>query len=296
MSKLGTWRKINNTKNIPAGDRLYVSLQNTLHYSFKLFAHARYHKNVCKSIHMYIHSSDLPCFSLSIPFIMENPKVANLCNIKRIRECLDKDVDDNIWEKYSFTVEAVKKIIEVVRSQFPSIIYIKLEDDSHIECSSNPLDKLDLLYYSVAFYGKTWYEKHFDAYFVPRDKFIDYKCKVKEYESIKKKDSVSFDIIEELIIDKGTQYANNMIRIHNGEFRNMYDQSTTLPEFFFQMGAFIPKSEKCYMFKEWIKYFIIELIGVIDRKWVIDLYSYISSQRGGRRTRKRNSKYRKYTV
>jgi hypothetical protein len=289
---LGTWQKIKNPEHIPLGDILYVSLQNTLHYSFKVFIHARCYNNICNNVYLYIGSPTLPCFSLSIPFIMDNPQVANMCNVKRIRECLNKDVDDDTWEKYSFPVEAINKIIEILHSQFPSVKFIKLEDESHIECSYNPLDKLDLLYYSVALYGKSWYEKNFDAYFIPRDKFIDYKCKSKELQTLKKKQSIPFDTIEKLIIDKGSDYAYNMLRLHNNDFRNMYEQSDTIPEFFLKLSKFIPKNDKCLMFKEWIKHFVIKHVGEIDRKWVIDVYSFTITQHGGRRTRKRKSNQR----
>lgn len=279
-------------------DLVFTSIQKTEHYSFQVYLHYRCYNKTCTTIHMYVGpNSKMGCFSLSIPFKMKNNysqkgQICHLSNIKRIRECLYESVSDEVWENYSSAIEILSKMIEILRIDFPYIKFIKFEDDSQLECSANPLNKLDLLYYSVATSGKTWYEKHFNAYFVPREKFIEYKCKVREFQSTQTKNSIPFSEIQDLIRNHGSDTAYALLKIHENQIEDAYTDKTTkiLPDFFAKLNEIIPKSEKCYMYKEWIKNLVIKYIGEIERKWIIDVYKFDATQYGGKRYTRKNLK------
>ncbi len=57
---------------------------------------------------------------------------------------------------------------------YDPIHYIFLTYSSFIPCKVDYT--LDVLYYYVRLYEKTWYEANFNAYFVSCYKFIEYKC------------------------------------------------------------------------------------------------------------------------
>jgi hypothetical protein len=92
--------------------------------------------------------------------------IANLNKIKDMKECILKDHDS---VAASFSKELLFDVMTVIRNNYDHIHHISLTDSSYIPCAVD--DTLDLLYYSVGLYGKTWYELNFNAYFIPRDKF-----------------------------------------------------------------------------------------------------------------------------
>jgi hypothetical protein len=283
-------------KQIPdkSGDLHFVSVQTTKHYTFQVQLHYRYFNKKCTSVHMYIGSHGNQCFSLSLPFVMKddyssNENIAHLSSIKRIRDCLDVDVSDEVWNSNSLAVEIMNCILDILRFDFPHIKFITLEDDSQLECSANPLDKLDLLYYSVATTGKTWYEKNFQAYTVPRDQFVEYKCKVRDFQSQSTKEKTLFEEIQAFVFRKGTHEAFTVWKERDTEFRGIYADSKTFSEFFTGLNKILPKDQKCSLYKEWIKHFVVKYIGEIERKWVIPVYKM--RQGGTRRSRQRRRRF-----
>lgn len=271
-------------------DLLFFSIQRTEHYVFKIHIQFRCTERGCTTVHMYAGPSPrFGCFSLMLPFAMKNnyettENVAHLCNLKRIRDCLHEQVTDEIWEKHSFAIEAMNRMIEILQFQFPYIKFITLEDDSQLECSANPLDKLDLLYYSVALYGKTWYEKQFDAYFIPKDLFISYKCNVRKFQAPETKRETSFEEIETFIKTKGSDEAYKLLNENHEHFKHLYNESNTFSEFFAKINNVLSRDKKCFMYKGWIKYFVMKFIGEIKRQWVINVYKF----KGGRRRARKN--------
>jgi hypothetical protein len=283
------------------GDLHFTQILNTTHYEFILHVHFRRNTNgKFTSIHLYV--GDNPLYrplSISLPFQMINDydppyenTVGSIVHIKKFREGLLKPVSDEIWRDYSFPSEMLIRVMDVIRTNFPYIKHLTLADDSQLECSYNPLDKLDLLYYSVAIHEKTWYEKEFNAYFLPRDAFTNYRCNIERYISSKTKELMSWESIQSIIHDNGTEFVRDYIKGNDKQCKNVYESSRTFPEFLKSFSKLFRVEDKCHIFKEWIKHFIKTFTeGEIPREWIIDLYQartiHKMPKKGGfRKTRK----------
>jgi hypothetical protein len=285
-------------------DKHYTQILHTSHYEFTLHAYYRCLKGKCTSIHLYVGDNPIyRALSISLPFQMINSynleyesTVGKIAHIKKFREALLKPVSDEIWKMYSFPSEMLIRVIDVIRTNFPYIKHLTLYDDSQLECSYNPLDKLDLLYYNTAIHKKTWYEQEFNAYFLPRDNFIQYRCNIENYASSKTKESLSWESIQRIINENGTHMVYTFINTHYEECKKLYDASNTLPTFFKAFAQLFTFEDKCFVFKEWIKLLIKQFIhDEIPREWIIDVYQAHSLQKipkkgGVRKTRKINTK------
>lgn len=96
-----------------------------------------------------------------IDFTLYNtPEVAPFPNMDAFRHnklcAVNKDLANG-----SGTITMLKSAITFVKQQFPNIKHIQFRDLSTINCDHNVT--LELYYYYLAKYGKTWYQKHFDA-------------------------------------------------------------------------------------------------------------------------------------
>jgi hypothetical protein len=259
-------------------DQHYTQILQTKHYKFLLNVIYRSNKNSFSSIYMYVGEGAYQALSISLPFSNNNDydpdyekTVCNLGHIKKFREALVTPVSDEIWNTFSFPSEMLIKVIDVIRTQFPYIKHMTLTDDSQLPCSSNPLDKLDLLYYNVAVHKKTWYEQEFNAYFLPRNQFIEYKCDVESYSSPLTKQTLLWDDLQDEIIKKGTPIVYNKLKSDN-TCMELYETSKTFPQFFESFSKMFTREEKCYVFKGWIEPFLQQYIGEIPRNWIIDIY------------------------
>lgn len=282
-------------------DKHFTQVVTSPHYEFVLHAYFRCYREKYTTVHLYV-GDDPSVSTLSISFLYENfdnynpspeSTIGNINHIKKFRSALHKPVSDEIWKKYSFPSEMLLRVMDIIRTNFPYVKHLQLSDDSQLECSYNPMDKLDLLYYNVAIHKKTWYEKEFNAYFLPRDEFIQYRCSIENYASPKTKDSISWESIEHKIISKGTPLIYNYVKDNTEKCRNLYETSKTLPIFLKSLGDLFPYEQKCYVYKEWIKHFIKDFThGEISREWIIDVYqvpskTLIVKRGGGTRKRKR---------
>jgi hypothetical protein len=89
--------------------------------------------------------------------IYKDDDMANLDTIGHGYNCaLDGDLP-----RGEGTIKLLKSALKFLLYMFPSITSISLLDKSNIECARNT--KMYLAYIYLAVYGKTWYQKHFDA-------------------------------------------------------------------------------------------------------------------------------------
>lgn len=246
------------------------------------------------SWHYSIGSKQKPCLSLSFyvkemsdkygtPFI----ETANLNNIESLDECIEQEVSDEIQEKYPFGRELLEWVIHHLHQSYPYIKHIKLSDNSYIPCNRKLLDVVDLLTYSIAHYGKTWYEQHYNAYLSPESKMSLYKEQVAVYSSPEFKSKYDWNTFLNTYATTSTDFAFNLIKANYDSWETIYTSSATFPEFFRALRAHIPKQDKCMFYKSWLEAFIKSVI-TIYREWTID----ISPKKGGRRKRCSRTKRR----
>lgn len=140
------------------------------------------------------------------------PAVASLEKINSLEECSYYELTDDYLEKYSFGKEILFAIVSIIASNLPHIKTFNLNDKSIIRCNRANGDTLDLLTYSIAIHGKTWYEKTFNAYIYNTSKYNDYKNKINTFISEKFKETISFDDIQLLLTIHNNHYAESLFQ------------------------------------------------------------------------------------
>jgi hypothetical protein len=247
-------------------DPIYLEFQ-TPHYTFQM--------KITKKEDMFYYFSVgddiIPCLEGII--ILENQS-ATLIKLDALEECSVEDINQEYLNTYSFGKEMLDAVIFFINSQFPSIKTITLDDTSYIPCKKDVGDTLDLLTYSIALYKKTWYEERTNAYILPKEKHDNYRRQVEEYASKDTKNKITFHDIHDIIRMKNV-FAVNIINTNIQMYTEMYEESSTLPEFFQRLSKTIKREEKCRFFKGWLDSFIKSKVTII-REWNFDIYPKIT--------------------
>ena len=199
---------------------------------------------------------------------------AKLIKLDALEECSVEDINQEYLNTHSFGKEMLDAVIFFINSQFPIIKTIRLNDTSYMPCKRDTGDTLDLLTYSIALYKKTWYEERTNAYILPKEKHEEYRRQVEEYASRDTKDKFTFYHIYSIIAEGNTLTAN-IIDTNKEMYKEMYEESETLPEFFKKLSKTIKREEKCRFFKGWLEEFIHKKITV-TREWNFDIYPKIT--------------------
>lgn len=273
-------------------------LANPEYYRFEIDIR----KEVAGPLNRYIlkvGSDEQPCLHAIIPLKPDRNnnierfynfiKYATLPNIDALHECLYEDVSEEYFRKHSFGKEMLQSVIRIIKniSEFKHITHIQLTDKSYIPCNRALNDTLDLITYSIALYGQTWYESNFSAIQYPemnetRVKLLkDYDEAIKEYTSTITKEALLFNELYVYISVKN-EYATKHVTDNLAKIQKMYDDAKILPEFFITLSKSLEPTNKCRFFKTWLEHFIAERIP-INRTWYIPIKRMTGS---GRRTRK----------
>ena len=208
------------------------------------------------------------------------------------------------------TIVMIKTLLNHIHNQIPIITEVVFEDKSNIECATDAeiskkgsrfrkqgshIYPIPLYYFSIAFNGETWYEKHFNARQKDSNKHVAYKTRINTLlNEPETKSNMTF-----LQFLQMTEPPIEVVE----ELGKYYERSETFGRFF----QSIPKVDRCRLVRHWIGTFMHrQLKGVFDNKdWVIDIPSLIVG--GGRRSTKkryycpkcrvyRNTTYRDFGV
>lgn len=225
----------------------------------------------CVNVSVSYDENNQP-ISAQIPHIMHDPE----CSI------------DNPLDHGQGSVIMIKTLFDYIHTQLPSITHIKFEDKSNIECATEDEIKrsslfkkrgslvypIPLYYFSIAFNGKTWYEKNFNARQKDENKHISYHRKVKHL-LYSREPKINTSFMQFLTI------AMPPIEIVS-ELEKYYINTETYGDFF----QSIPKHERCRLVGVWISTFMeYHLKDVFSNaNWVIDMPLY--NKGGNRSTRK----------
>ena len=210
------------------------------------------------------------CISVSIRYHKNQPVYAYIPHAMYDPEC---SIDVPLERGGS--VIMMKALLHHVHTQLPSITEVVFEDKSNIECATEyeiqtkgsrfrkrgtNVIPIPLYYFSIAFNGKTWYEKYFNARQKDTNKHNAYRERIKHvFESTESKANQSFD--EFLEITELTQYID--------EIKKYYDTSDTFGEFFQSM----PTSDRCRLVRDWIDNFMTYQFKDVfsNSDWIIDI-------------------------
>lgn len=174
-------------------------------------------------------------------------------------------------------VSMIRTLLNQIHSRIREIREVTFEDNTNIECVDDTENDyaIPLYYFSIAFNGETWYEKHFNARQKDSKKHAEYKLRINELLHVPDtKSAISFSRFLEM--------TTPPVEIAE-ELREYYDRSATFGVFFQSM----PKPDRCRLVREWINRFMSEqLRGVFDNTdWIIDLPMVLSG--GKQNTKKR---------
>ena len=271
----------------------------TPHYKFDM--HVKETLNRLRTFSFRVGDLAKPCLDgvITLENLTKNDRLngmkntATLGQIEALMECSLDEITAEYMEQYSFGSELLDAILFFIHQQFETIDRVRLTDTSYIPCIRDASETLDLLTYSIALYGKTWYEQKKNAHLEPVEKHMRYRQQVEEYMSVDKKTNMTWDEMHHLM-QIGTNYTKDMLEHHDAEYKSMFNGSPTLPDFFKTLSKTIPRKDKCKFFKKWLENFIMAHV-MIERIWYIDLYPkmeviQIQSKKGGKRSTRKNKR------
>jgi len=235
------------------------------------------------SIYFSIGEKKRPCleFSVLMPdvptYFKDEIHTVQLGQVEALEECAENEINDDYMDKHSMGKELINIVIDTLKKpQFRHVLYIQLLDKSYIPCRREWSETLDLLTYSVALYGQTWYEKTYKAVFEPKDLFKKYRKTVEEYISPEYKMKIPFDALLKYLVTYPNEYARTLFYSNLDKYKDMYNSSNTFPNFFRSLANEIPKKDKCKLFKSWLEGFINDIIPNIPRKWIFRVNTTIN--------------------
>lgn len=195
-------------------------------------------------------------------------------------------------DKGEGTIVMIKTLLRHIKNKVPEINEFVFEDKSNIECGTEDEQyrkryrkrgthtvPVALYYFSLAFNGITWYEKHFNAYQLDSAIHKEYRKKVKELLTDKNQKPSFNEFL--CIAQPPTKYLN--------ELQSLYEKADTYGQFF----KSIPKNDRCRLVREWISTFMEHYLKGVFKctDWVIDVRKMddkvIINQNGGNGTRKK---------
>lgn len=153
----------------------------------------------------------------------------------------------------SYGTELMLGFISTLKANYPHITHMALRDTTYIG------DRLDLLAYNIALYGKSWYEMVLGAY-------ADYTDAIAVYMSPAAKREWTWTKFWTIIAGTN-RFADEKIRENVDMFKRIFDESATWPECIIQMKNVVGD---CKFFKTWLEKFIYSYVPE-KRDWVINI-------------------------
>lgn len=190
---------------------------------------------------------------------------AHLHQIDALKECIVESVDH---ASASFGTELFYSFLNILKVNHPYVTTVSLQDSSYIPCSRDDKYTLDLLTYSIAYYGKTWYELKANAYLESEKDQARYNQEISNYMASVPKDILPFERFVDKI--RKNDFAFETIYPRLSELQTIYDTASSFPEVFQYLNSFVGKEDKCKFYKAWLEQFIGSMI-TIKRDWKINV-------------------------
>jgi hypothetical protein len=202
-------------------------------------------------------------------FMKDLSNRAHLDKIEALYECIATEIDPEVLDKYSFGTEVLEFIIKYIKTHHPHIEEISLSDKSKIICDRSLNENMDLLTYSIALYGTSWYEQKFSAFYEKDYSNSKYKEQIDKLRSKKFKNEVlSDDVIMHLI---HTYNPRALTVVKKEDIIKKFNDSNTLPEFMMLINADLDRSHKCRFYNSWLETLVRGVVKNIVTNWIIPI-------------------------
>jgi len=233
------------------------------------------------------------CVNVSVSYNSDNrPNKAHIPTLVSHRLC----TTDNNLESGEGSILMIKTILRYIHEKIPEITNVSFEDFSKLECGTDE-EKLakqsralgthayithvypvSLFYFSLAFNGITWYEKHFNAK-LDSDRYQKYRegVRIILYNKESKMDFEQFLAI-------ATPNIEQIL-----ELKQYYEKADTYHQFF----SSIPQKRRCPLVRNWIHTFMAHVLKDIFQHtdWFIDINTMDTPPiTGGKRNTRKKSK------
>jgi hypothetical protein len=231
----------------------------------------------CYSYNLYFGGIKKGCLEITIynyNNIYQNNTIADLVSIQSEESC---NLSGNL-QKGKGTLHMINTAFHVCMRMFPWITIFKFTDTSSKTCVSNkPTTGVSLSAYSIALYGKTWYERSFGAEVMNLDDRKKYKDYIERLRLPKYKDMSWNVFYTNFIINYGRNNPKDQINLDI--IKDAYLVSKTYREFFDLLQYKIKnKEELCLTLQLWVENVIkhifdfnLLLNSVLLKAWVINI-------------------------
>lgn len=237
----------------------FTIIDNTMEYNGRTFSRS-----------FKIGSPSYPdCVNVTVSYNQDNrPIKAHIPTLTSHEKCAIRGE----MEGGENSVGMIKVLLRHIHSKIPEITSFTFEDYSKIECGTEeekkkkedrplgtPAYPVSLFYFSLAFNGMTWYEKHFHAKLVEDAQYRTYRDNVKRICGTKES-KMSFENFIAISIPTVEQIQ---------ELQSYYEKADTYHEFF----TSIPYERRCPLVRTWIHTFMAHILkGVFQHTdWIIDV-------------------------
>ena len=206
--------------------------------------------------------------------IYQNNTIADLVSIQSEESC---NLSGNL-QKGKGTLHMINTAFHVCMRMFPWITIFKFTDTSSKTCVSNkPTTGVSLSAYSIALYGKTWYERSFGAEVMDLDDRKKYKGYIERLSMETYKNMPWNVFYTNFIINYGRNNPKDQINLEL--IKEYYLGSKTYREFFDLLQYNIKnKEELCLTLQLWVEDVIkhlfdasLSLNSVLLKAWVINI-------------------------
>jgi hypothetical protein len=232
-------------------------------------------------ITFYVGGHTIYCIHVSL--IKKDGKVSPIGYLNKIRYDQVCSLENNFMRGID-TNMILKLLLTYISRNYPTVKQLSFNDTSSRPCDNGM--PISLANMSYVLYGKTWYEKNFDAFLQGRELSV-FHSYASEFH--KRKQSTDWDsFIPQL---QRILY----MPIPEEELKDLYTQSTTWHEFFKTIHNRLDISEFCIYVQPWLDrfmgiYFKHNLMGFQYQMPVKDYginYTEGAYQRGGRKYTRR---------
>lgn len=242
---------MSNTENLIINSHYHLTIKKRYLFDIKTM---RDDYSKLLSASFYLGGPNIRCIEINY---MSGFDFAKLSSIAFDKRC---NILQNLLDG-SGTHHMINTCFQFIKQQYgDKIKYLKLDDTSKKDCPDGNF--IVLFSYSIAYYGKTWYEKHYNAYLFDEKKQDDYKKYLERLTS------------EEFKI----KYQSEVLGLLPHDIlRTLFISTSTFQDFFNQIKTIIQgHNNLCDFSADWldtiIDYFIFDqTMSNYKIDWVIPL-------------------------